>query len=183
MQENTDHERQCEKGLCPGIMGKGRAGKHYRNSRSASSLLSSPRGGWVHAPLVAGCGSKTMPHTSHIQHFWGAICPRATKSVPPFPLLLLPSSILWLSEKERSMSVEFGCSFSGRQGSTKHFQLPQYETDFPWEPTQTASKTGTVLEETHQQPLVSHQKKKNLSENYSVGKKIFSRFFIFWQIN
>lgn len=61
-------------------------------------------------------------------------------------------------------------SFSGRQGSAKHFQLPQYETDFPWEHAQPASTTGTALEGTYQESLPSYQKKKNVSENSSVGK-------------
>lgn len=176
MQENADYERECEKGLCPGIVAKGRGGKHYRSSHSASSLLLSPRGGWVHAPLVAGCG-RLMCHIHHF--YWGDTCPTATKSVPSFPLLLLPSSILCFCEKERSASVELGHSFSDRQRSAKHFQLLQYETDFTWEPTETASKTGLVLEETYQRSLLSHQKKKNVSENSSVGKNDLVDFISF----
>jgi len=114
-------------GLCPGTGATGRAGKHYCSSHSASSLLSSPWGGWVHAPLVAGCRGTDVQHPPHIHHvYWGNICPSANKSVP-FPLLLLPSSILCFWEKERSASVELGCSFSGKdqQSNSSYHSIKQ----------------------------------------------------------
>lgn len=175
----ADHAGKCRlkwnvrRGYAQALWGKEGQGSmtvalilHPSSSRPHGEAGSCSPGSWMWSP--------------HIYHFyWGGICPRATKSVPSFPPLLLPSSILCFCEKERSPSVELGRSFSGRQGSAKHFQLPQYETDFPWEPIQTASKTRTVLEETYQQSLLSHQKNKNISENSSVGKNDFVDFISF----
>lgn len=161
-------------------------GKEGQGSTTvASSLLSSPRAGWACAPPVAGCGSSPVPHIPHRHHFyWGDICPRATESVPPFPQLPLPSSILCFCEKERLASVELGQYFVGWQGSTKHFQLPPCKTDFPWEPTQTASKTGSKYVGANISTVPSSPAK----EEEHIWKllcweKWFSRFYIFWQIN
>lgn len=66
MQEKADCEKECEKWWCPGVMGKGRAGKHGCSSHSATSLLPAPQAGWTQVPLVAGCDSTNVPHTPHI---------------------------------------------------------------------------------------------------------------------
>lgn len=170
MQENADCERECAKGLRPGVVGKGRAGKRYHSSHSASSLLSPPRGGWAQAPLGAGCGSTNVPH---IPLTYTTSTEVLSVPGPPNLSLFFLCCFFHLPfcVSVRKISKCRGwASFSGRQGSAKHFQLPQYETDFPWEHAQPASTTGTALEGTYQESLPSYQKKKNVSENSSVGK-------------
>lgn len=173
MQENADCEKECEKWWCPGFMGEGRAGKHNCSSHSATSLLPSPGGGWIHVPAVAGL-IVLMCHISLTYTIATEIV-----SVPGYQICPFFSSLCFFEEE--SASVEFGRSFTGRQRSGKHFQLPQYGRDFPWEPTPTASQTGCFRGNTSTVSAIPSKEEKRVRK-LLCWKKLFIRFYILGKI-